>query len=285
MVALVRGGIRIVFGALIAFILIIQISRGFGITGPFHELAFAVWLQRPDSLAIGVLGAIINARLPDPLSPRTKTVMRWMAWIGVVGIFVSVWASTTFAREKLGWRVPFFPGDTNYLSTQEDPAPVIQNLLNNSGWRLDFKEIYWIQWGFTVANWSFLMITFAAFRLRGEWFPNKFMGWKPLVLVGGLLSYGLYLWHYPVQHFTRFITGIQESSRVGDHYRTTLNPFAQAALDVLLPFLFAIPTYFLVEKSALRLKNRFQVEKTPPAGGVGEKEPPPTPQTESRAAS
>ncbi len=278
MVVLVRGGIRVIAAALVFFILAIQISRGFGITGPFHELAFAVWLQRPDSLMIGVLGAIINARMPDPLSDRTKTVLRCMAWVGVVSIFVTVWASTTFARERLGFKMPFFPGDTNYLATNQDPAPIIQDLLNTPGWRIPFDRIYWVQWGFTVANWSFLMVTFAAFRLKGEWFPNRVTSWKPLVLVGGLLSYGLYLWHYPVQHFTRMIVGTQETGRVGDHYRMNLNPFLQVTLDIAITFMIAIPTYFWVEKKALKLKNRFQVEKSPPAGGV-------TPKTESPTAS
>ncbi len=46
------------------------------------------------------------------------------------------------------------------------------------------------------------------------------------------------------------------------------NPVLQLFLDCALPFLIAIPTYFLVDKKALQIKDRFQVEragKAPPA--------------------
>jgi hypothetical protein len=32
-------------------------------------------------------------------------------------------------------------------------------------------------------------------------------------------------------------------------------------LDCALPFLIAVPTYYLVERKALEIKNRFQVER------------------------
>jgi peptidoglycan/LPS O-acetylase OafA/YrhL len=261
MVVLVRGGIRAITVALIAFIAAIQISRGFAITGPFHQLAFAVWLQRPDSLMIGVLGAIINAHLKDPLSKRTRQVLKIGAYVGVVGIFFAVWASTSFARNQLGLHIPFWPGDQNYLPPNTDPTPIVQQLVNQPGWRLHFDQTYWMQWGFTLGNWSFLFVTLAAFRVK-DWLPNRIISRKYLILVGGLLSYGLYLWHYPVQHFLRMFTGTVSTGRVGDHYRTPLNPVVQMFLDCALPFLLAVPTYFLVEKKALALKNRFRVERT-----------------------
>ena len=261
MVVLVRGGIRAITVALVVAIAAIQISRGFAITGPFHQLAFAIWLQRPDSLMIGVLGAIINANLKDPMTRRTKQVIRAGAWIGTIGIIFAVWASTSFARNQLGLHIPFWPGDQNYLPPHTDPSPIVSNLVSQGGWRLHFDRVYWMQWGFTLANWSFLLVTLAAFRVK-EWWPNRVMNRKHLVLIGGLLSYGLYLWHYPVQHFIRMFTGTVDTGRFGDHYRTPLNPVVQLFLDCAIPFLFAIPTYFLVEKKALALKNRFRVERT-----------------------
>ncbi|HKY14982.1 MAG TPA: acyltransferase [Microthrixaceae bacterium] len=280
MVVLVRGGIKGITWALLAGIAAIQLSRGFGITGPFPELSFAIWLQRPDSLMIGVLGGIANAHLADPLSERTKRLLRIGGWVGVVGVFVAVWGSTSLTRNLLGWNVPFYPGDTNFVPHGTDTSVVVRDLIQESGWRLHFDRIYWMQWGFTLANWSFLVITLAAFRLKpGEWFPHRIMSIKPLVVIGGLLSYGLYIWHYPVQHYLRMVVGTEETGRIGDHYRTTLNPVLQVVLDCALPFLFAVPTYFLVERKALALKDRFQVDKkAPPAEEV-------TQPTESRAAS
>ena len=268
-VGLKRGLIRPVTWLLIALVAMIQISRLFAITGPFKGLAFAVWLQRPDSLMVGMLCAIASAHIPDPVPPRTEKWLKVGGWIGAVGIVATIWASSSFARNQLGIRIPFFPGDANYTTHGDD---VVNGLLAQSGWRIDLGRIYWLQWGFSVSNWSFFLITLPAFRVK-SWWPNKPLSWKPMVKIGGLLSYGLYIWHYPVQHFTRLIAGTTNENcvaqhivnlttcRNGDHYRTLLNPYLQLALDVTLPFVIAIPTYFLVEKKALDLKNRFQVER------------------------
>jgi peptidoglycan/LPS O-acetylase OafA/YrhL len=273
MVALVRGGIRWVTVALVIFIAFIQLTRLFGIAGPWHELALAVWLQRPDSLGIGVLAAIINAHIPEPLTPRAKRVIGIGAWVGVVCIFVAVWSSTSFARNQLGIHIPFYPGDQNYLPPNTSTEPYVTAMLNQPGWVLNNNgQVYWFQWGFTLASWSFLFITLAAFRIR-NWFPNKIMSWKPLVLIGGLLSYGLYLWHYPVQVFTRLFVGTVPTGRFGDHYRMPMPAWCQLLVDCLLPFAFAVPTYFLVEKKALQIKNRFQVEKTTTAADMGSSKP------------
>ncbi len=256
-IALARGGIRGITAMLVVGIAAIQISRGFGITGPLKVPAMAVWLQRPDSLMIGMLGAIINAHLPAPMSERTKKVLKLGGWIGAFGIIFAVWSSSSFMRNQIGWHMPFWPGDANYA---KDPDAVVEGLIDNSGWRLEMTRVYWLQWGFTVSSWSFLLVTLPAFRVK-EWWPNKVLSWRPIVKVGALYSYGLYIWHYPVQHFTRMILGTVETGRAGDHYRIDIHPVVQLLLDVTLPFLLAVPTYHLVEKKALTLKDRFQVDK------------------------
>jgi len=258
LVALKRGGIRVVAGILVFLVLAIQLSRGFGFTGPLKGPVLAVWLQRPDSLMVGMLCAIVNANLAGPLSERTKRILSIGGYVGIVGIFVAVWASTSFARNQLNIHVPFWPGDANYVA---DPEATVRALVDQPGWRLDLSGgPYWLQWGFSLSSWSFFLVTLPAFRVP-EWGPNRLMSIKPLVMVGGLLSYGLYLWHYPVQHFTRIIVGTVETGRAGDHYRMDMNPYFQLALDIVLPFMLAVPTYFLVEKKALQLKDRFQVER------------------------
>jgi peptidoglycan/LPS O-acetylase OafA/YrhL len=140
-------------------------------------------------------------------------------------------------------------------------------------------RIYWEQWGFTVCSWSFFLITLPAFRVP-EWFPNKILSVKPIVLIGGMLSYGLYIWHYPVQHIERILIGTKQAAcqaqhivnftncRAGDTYRMTINPVLQLFLDSALPFLIAIPTYFLVEKKALEIKDRFQVDRAAKAAAT-----------------
>jgi peptidoglycan/LPS O-acetylase OafA/YrhL len=266
-VALARGGIRGITAMLVVGISVVQLSRLFGITGPLEVPALAVWLQRPDSLMIGMLGAIINAHIPDPMTERTRRMLKIGGWIGAFGIIAAVWASSSFARNQLGIEIPFWPGDANYAT---DPDAVVQRLIDEPGWRLPMDRVYWLQWGFSVSSWSFLLVTLPAFRVP-EWWPNKVLSWRPLVKVGGLFSYGLYIWHYPVQHFTRMITGTTDHScgavdvvtcRAGDHYRMEgVHPILQLVLDCTLPFLLAVPTYYLVEKKALALKDRFQVDR------------------------
>jgi peptidoglycan/LPS O-acetylase OafA/YrhL len=264
---LTRGWIKQVTWMLIAAVVLIQVSRLFAIAGPFKGLAFAVWIQRPDSLMIGMLAAIANAYIPEPLSDRARGLLKLGGWLGAVGIFVAVWASTAFARNQLHWVVQFWPGDVNF---SRNPQGQIDQLFAQSGWRLHMGRVYWLQWGFTLANWSFFFVTLAAFRVD-NWWPNKVMSWKPLVWIGGALSYGLYIWHYPIQHFLRMAMGTTQDAcgdhvnlttcRAGDDYRLHVNPVIQLLLDCLLPFLIAIPTYYLVERKALTIKNRFQVEK------------------------
>lgn len=267
---LARGWIKPVTWLLVGLVAAIQITRLFAITGPFKGLAMAVWLQRPDSLMVGMLAAIANAHIAEPMSNRTRSLMKVGGWIGAVGIFASVWASTSLARSHLGVDMPFWPGDPNYST---DPEKVVRKLIDAPGWRIEMDRVYWLQWGFTASNWSFFLVTLPAFRVA-EWWPNKVMGWKPLARIGGLFSYGLYIWHYPVQHFTRLATGTTHDAcsaagivnttdcRPGDHYRMTgINPVLQLLLDCLLPFLLAVPAYYLVERKALEIKNRFQVER------------------------
>ena len=272
-VAFKKGGMRVVTWMLVALVAVIQISRLFFITGPFKELALAVWLQRPDSLMVGMLCAIVNARLSDPLSERTKRLLKTGGYIGIVGIFVGIWASTSFARNQLGIKIPFWPADQNYTT---DPQGVIDGLLAQTGWRIEVNRLYWLQFGFTLSSWSFFLITLPAFRVA-EWRPNRVLSWKPIVVVGALLSYGLYLWHYPVQHFIRIVMGSTHQScgetvnltdcRVGNTDRLAgVNPVLQLLLDIALPFAFATVTYFLVEKKALALKDRFQVDRAAKAG-------------------
>ncbi len=278
-VGLKRGWIRPITWFLIVAVVTIQLSRLFGISGPgpLKEFAFAVWLQRPDSLMVGMLCAIANAHLKDPLSDRTKKLLKLGGWVGVVGIFVAIWASSAFARNQLGIHIPFWPGDANYST---HPDQVVNHLLHAPGWTVHTTQVYWEQWGFTVCNWSFFLITLPAFRVP-EWFPNKILSIKPLVLIGGMLSYGLYIWHYPIQHIERILIGTVHATctvtnftncRAGDTYRMTINPVLQLFLDCALPFVIAIPTYFLVEKKALEIKDRFQVDRAA-RGSPGPTEP------------
>lgn len=251
-VGLKRGWIRPILALLVAAVALIQVTRLFGITGGLGVAPFAVWIQRPDSLMVGMIAAIINAGIPDPLTPRAKRWIAGLAWLGGIVVVTVIWLSTTPARD-LGINIPFVPGDGLPI---EQRNAILDDLQAQAGWRLELGATYWFQWGFSLVNWSMAAVIIAAFRVR-DWAPNRPLSWAPLVWIGGKLSYGLYLWHYPVQHFLRILIGHQEH----DKGLLTINPVLQLALDVTLPFVFAIPTYYLVELKALEIKNRFQVDK------------------------
>ena len=66
------------------------------------------------------------------------------------------------------------------------------------------------------------------------WVNNKLLAARGLVAIG-LISYPLYLWHWPLLSFIRIVNGKAPSSAV-------------AALAILLSFVLAGLTYFLVER-------------------------------------
>jgi peptidoglycan/LPS O-acetylase OafA/YrhL len=78
--------------------------------------------------------------------------------------------------------------------------------------------------------------------------------WAPLRAVG-LISYGLYLWHYPLLRIV--------AARAADGHASA----GGRLLAVVLAFLAAVLSYALVERPLLRLKRYF------PAGGTTRSEP------------
>jgi peptidoglycan/LPS O-acetylase OafA/YrhL len=252
LVVLVRGGIGAFTWLLAGLIVAIQLSRLFLWVGPFGKVAVAVWAQRPDSLMVGMLAALVSARVPAPVSPRFRRTVGTLALAGIAGIFFAVWSGTHWLHDVLGWSVPYSPS-----------ADEINRFLDTGAWRYHGGGHYWIQWGNSLGAWSFFFITLAAFRMD-DWWPNRYISWKPIVWIGGCLSYGLYVWHYVVNHFLRITIGTDPSDPL--HERVAAPWWVQLGLDVLVPFAIAIPSYYWVERRALRLKDRFQVEKVAPAG-------------------
>ncbi len=77
----------------------------------------------------------------------------------------------------------------------------------------------------------------------------RWLGLPPLVWTGRI-SYGLYLWHFPV--FTVIGAGFP-----------ALPPMQSGTLKVLATFCCATLSYYLLERPCLNLKRRFSVVKTP----------------------
>lgn len=76
-------------------------------------------------------------------------------------------------------------------------------------------------------------------------FGHHILSWKPLVLIG-LISYPLYLWHWPLLSFTRILTS---------HSPTVELRFLLLIASLLL----AIVTYWFVEKPMRGLRKRWLI--------------------------
>lgn len=228
LIFIVKGRIKAVTALLLAAIALVQLSRMFVVAGPLKAVAGAIWIQRPDSLMVGMIGAIISAHLADPLPERSRRILGAAGYVAIPILFFAVWSSTGLMR-TLGWNHPYLPDDLRALL--------------DAGRRPE--GVYWFQWGNTAANWSMMVITLCAFRVP-EWLPNRFLSIKAWVWTGGLLSYSLYLWHVPVQELMHALL-------------PDLPRPLWVALAVTVPFAIAYPSYRFVETRAMTIKNRFAV--------------------------
>lgn len=230
LVAFKRNWIRQYAVALFAVVIACQAMRLFGHYGWRNVL-----YQRPDSLALGVCLAIFNGEVSDERAAAWK---RWLPTVGLLGVaasFVSFFCGTIFAR-KLGIHVPVQPG-------WQDQTP--GERFYGTG-----DHFYWVQWGFSLCQWGMVAMAFTLVRCR-EALLTRLLDWKWMAWVGGALSYSIYIWHLPVQIALR----------------ETLLSGAPSAIVVptlvVLPCLVAWGAYHVVEKRALRLKDRFAVMGSP----------------------
>jgi peptidoglycan/LPS O-acetylase OafA/YrhL len=78
--------------------------------------------------------------------------------------------------------------------------------------------------------------------LETNWAGNRVLRLRPITAVG-LVAYGLYLWHYPIN---------QAVLRYGVHWTTSARLAVAAALTTLL----TVASWIFVEKPFLRRKVR-----------------------------
>ncbi|QCQ21337.1 acyltransferase family protein [Desulfoglaeba alkanexedens] len=97
-------------------------------------------------------------------------------------------------------------------------------------------------------KWQYTVLALAAAVVildvvaRPEGLLSRFLSLPPLVWLGGI-SYGIYLWHYPLLHYV--------GSLGWRGWRAT-------ALTAALNLGLAVGSFYLVERRALRLKRRYQ---------------------------
>jgi peptidoglycan/LPS O-acetylase OafA/YrhL len=168
---------------------------------------------RADQLLAGALVAVALARLRSD-DPRLALLRTWsarLAWpaLALLGL--------------VAWQVP-----------------VTEDL---GGW-----TAAWYTAGFlAVAALSATLVT--ALELRPESGMSRFLALAPLAWVGRNLSYGIYLWHYPVVRLLASL-GVQEG---------------RLAVTVVLTLLMALLSYYVIERPFLRRAHRARTPAPAPA--------------------
>lgn len=229
LVALFKGWIKPLTWMIGLAIVAIASLRAGLFPGLVSPVVVAVCAQRPDSLMVGMLAALISARVADPISPRASRQLSIVGMVAITLSVLSVFASTTMAA-KVGIKIPYLPFDKH---------GIFQLGQYTDRW-------YWVRWGNTLANVTMGITTFCIFRVPS--FPlNRWLTSRRMVYVGGTLSYALYLVHTPVQYLIEQTIGVH------------LPGFVLFAVKMVLPFAVAIPMATFVETKAMEIKNRFSV--------------------------
>lgn len=191
----------------------IGVARLTGHVGP----VFA-WYQRPDSLLLGVVAAVVNARfLPTELTERQRLQLRRAGIAAAVVLVAVVWVGTKFAK-PFGLFVPFIP--------------------KSGGPR---SGLFWPEFGFSVVALCCAAVVLSVARVADAPLA-RVLAWKPLVNMGRR-SYVLYLLHVPV--FIVLFEIFGENS-----------PWLLLYLPMWIVLSELMHRY--IEKPAMKLRHRFQ---------------------------
>ncbi len=162
--------------------LAIGIARWYSYTGFFQDdegmIAGVrlIFLQRPDSLMLGVLLAIVNAHLPESFTTRHRRKFIWVALFGLVLWLVMLNLSSGLV-EKLGG--PYFdylpPGPKEFNRTDMMATP------------------YWFRFGHTLGAFGWALVLLSLARYDDWWLSKRasanWLQWM------GQRSYTIYIWH------------------------------------------------------------------------------------------
>lgn len=197
------------------------VARWFAFTGFFQDdegmIAGVrmIFLQRPDSLMLGVLVAIISAHVPEETAQRHR---RWYLWLATAGLalWILMLNLSSGAIEKLGG--PYF----EYLPA----GPAEFN-------RPDMMDTtYWFRFGHTLGAFGFAFVIFALARYRDWWVSRKATaGWLQWM---GQRSYTIYIWHALPFLFIMGLTGGEDVALPIQLARLPVMAAATIAISVLV---------------------------------------------------
>ena len=249
-----RRRVWIAVGVSAALIAWVWFSRAQSDLGPWPGREFALdfwtrglrllWLVRPDALLVGVLLAIFNAKLPDPLSPRAKRVISWLGVAGAIGWMLVLVSSLKPLRDLGLPYVPGFPRDTSQwanvdgdlwcaTAVGEPHAPC-----NDDPW--------FFRWGFSAMALAVAPLTLCFARTKDAWISRLF-SWKVARKVGEM-SYSLYVWH--LLAFALAGIFVEGSSRI-----------IEVPAKIAVAFGVSWLAHRYIDQVVIRMKMRFATEK------------------------
>ena len=212
---------RLLIAAFMGIWLFIGIARLTGHVGPR-----LMWMQRPDSLLIGVCVAYLHSLLPPVLSDRGRKILQYLGLVAVGIILVVVFIGTGLAPYRI--RVQFSPYD---------------------GVTRFADHLYWARFGFSTVNLCIGIMLLAAVRIPSSRIA-KFLSWRPFREIG-VRSYCIYLIHVPlaVILFEQF----GKKNTIGD---IEPNPVLLLAYIVLLVVLTELSHKYLEQRVLAWAKRR-----------------------------
>ena len=172
------------------------------------------------------------------------TIYRWHGWNGprsYYGLFVR----TDYRADAMLWGALLahlwvrYREPTRWVRLAAWPAVVFL-----AYWMAFVPETrpYLYKGGLTLIDFASAILILAV--LQGQWVGARVFTWRPIVLLG-TVSYGVYLWHLPVYSVV---------ARYGTNWPWPV----RVTLALLLTTSFALLSWFLLERPALRQKQRIE---------------------------
>ncbi|MDD2922715.1 MAG: acyltransferase [Anaerolineales bacterium] len=139
----------------------------------------------------------------------------------------------------LGFAIPVIGFATQYAATGSiEPISAL-------GYPVTMPDGYQFIWAYTLLNYWFAVLIYCVIHEKKSF---QFLEWSPLQYLGKI-SYGLYIYHFPIIWFAGRIRDLDVSEKI------------VPPLILLLSFLGTVAvasiSYFVIEKPFLNLKDRF----------------------------
>jgi peptidoglycan/LPS O-acetylase OafA/YrhL len=201
-------------------------------------LLYLVWKRKAATLALLLLLLVFsftfNVLSSDPAADFYSPVMRfWELMAGAVLAYLSLhWEALARIFRKLPRPA------LQIIAGGAAPNSITRNVAAAIGVLLIVATVITVGETRKFPGWWALLPVVGTYLMIASgphaWINNKLLANRGLVAIG-LISYPLYLWHWPLLSFIRIVNGTAPSA-------------AAASLAILLSFALAWLTYLLVEK-------------------------------------